>query len=72
MFRLSADAGVAAAFGGDYLQDECYIKCNIPIQYNSTAGAIAEVRSNNIFMLYGSIAGISTIAGNARIRYTDR
>lgn len=71
-FRLNADAGVAAAFGGDYQQDECFIKCNIPIMYNSNAGAITEIKTNSLFLLHGSNAGVATVTGNARLRYTDR
>jgi len=70
-FKMNADAGVAAAFGGDLQQDECFIKCNIPIVYNSTAGAIGEIRSNNLFMIYGSTVGVVTWGGAARLRYTD-
>lgn len=70
--RLNADAGVAAAFGGDLQQEKCFIKCNIPITYNSTAGAIGEIRSNNLFFVYGSIASSTTVTGAARLRYTDR
>jgi len=69
---LNADAGVAAAFGGDIQHFECFLKCNIPIVYNGAAGGIAEIRSNNLLMIYGSSAGVATAAGNARIRFTDR
>lgn len=71
-FDLNADAGVAAAFGGDVQQKDYFIKCNIPLTYNSTAGAIGEIRSNNLFMVYGSPNGVATTDGVARIRYTDR
>lgn len=70
--RLNADAGVAAAFGGDYQQEECFIKTNIPVTYNAAAGAIAEIKTNHLFLVYGSSNGTATVAGNARIRYTDR
>jgi len=69
--RLNADAGVATAFGGDIQQNKCYLKCNIPIYYNSNAGAIGEIKSNNLFMMYGSTQGQATSVGSARIRYTD-
>jgi len=72
VFNLNADAGVAAAFGGDEQQQECFIKCNIPIVYNGAAGAIAEIRSNNLFMVWGSTLVTATVAGRARIRYTDQ
>lgn len=72
VFVLNADAGVAAAFGGDNQQQECYIKCNIPITYNSTLGAITEIRTNNLFCIYGSTQGVATAQGPCRIRYTDQ
>jgi len=70
--RLDASAGVAAAFSGDSQQDDFYLKCNIPVTYNSTAGAIAEIKANSLFMCYGSVQGIANATGTARIRYTDR
>lgn len=70
--RLNADAGVAAAFGGDAQQQDFFMKCNIPISYNSTLGAVTEIRSNNLFIIYGSANGVATASGVCRIRYTDR
>lgn len=69
--RLNADAGVAAAFGGDAQQHDFFLKCNIPISYNAAAGAIAELRSNNLFVIYGSANGVATASGVCRLRYTD-
>lgn len=49
------------------------IKCNIVVHYSSTVGAITELRSNNIGLLY--IADKATInaaeIGLARVKFTD-
>lgn len=48
-----------------------YKRCNIPIDWNSTAGAITEIRTNNIFLMAGSIGGDDTVGalGTARLRF---
>jgi len=50
-----------------------YVKCNIPIEYDSTAttGAIGTQRSNSIAPLFISDIGVCTTTYVARIRYTD-
>jgi len=52
-----------------------YHKCNIPIDYDSTAntGALATIRSNNISILYcpSSTTDSIDIFGYARVRYTE-
>lgn len=72
VFRMNADAGVAAAFGGDFQQQECFLQCNIPVTYNAATGAITEIKTNNLFFVYGSTAATATTSGVARLRYTDR
>lgn len=50
-----------------------YKKCNIPIEYSSTTGAITEIRSNNIFLTaVGFLAddGV-TVSGTCRVRFSD-
>jgi len=71
--RVQADAGVAAAFSGDQSFAECFIKCNIPMEFNGATGAITEIKSNNIFLIAGSVNTDDqiTIQGNARVKYTD-
>jgi len=70
-FKLNSDAGVAGAFDGDYQQQDLFIKCNIPISYSSTTGAINEIKSNNIFVVRGSTGAVAGFDGVARIRYQD-
>lgn len=50
-----------------------YHKCNIPIEFSSTTGATAEIKSNNLFWLCGgSFAGtFMQMDAVSRIRYDD-
>jgi len=53
---------------------EMYKKCNIPIEYSGTTGAITEIRSNNIFLLAssdGQADDLVTMVGNCRVRFSD-
>ncbi len=46
-------------------------KCNIPIEYNSTTGAIGEQRTNNIGLLLLSRSGLIAFSSKMRLRFTD-
>ncbi len=48
-------------------------KCNIPIEFSSTTGAVTEVRSNNIVVFAASESGDDShvISGVARVRFMD-
>lgn len=51
-----------------------YIKCNIPIEYDSstTSGAIVSQRSNSIALLMiGDTNNVTVLSYNVRIRYAD-
>ncbi len=43
---------------------------NIPIEFDSTTGAITEVRTNNVGLLYISKHGVAGIDTKCRIRYS--
>lgn len=51
--------------------EEHYIECNIPVEFDSTTGAITEIRSNNIGYLLISANGLLDVISTFRIRYTD-
>ncbi len=72
-FSMNATAGVTTAYNGIIRTWKYYKKCNIPIEYSSTTGAITEIRSNNLFLLAGSQSGddLTTIAAVCRVRFTD-
>ena len=54
-----------------------YKKCNIPIEFSSTTGALTEIKSNNLFLLAGCQGGTDNsngaiqMTGVVRIRFTD-
>lgn len=47
--------------------------CNLPIEFNSTTGAITEIRSNNLFLVADAKLMDDQVEGwlNTRIRYSD-
>lgn len=72
VIRMEPKAGVTTAYNNDIRQVEYYKKCNIPIDWSSTAGAITEIRSNNIFLLAGSEGAnddVATFNGTCRLRF---
>lgn len=70
---MNPSAGVSAAYNVVHKQLECYIPCNIKMDWSGATGAITEIRSNNIFLMAGATgtAADDTIAvgGNARLRF---
>lgn len=48
-----------------------YLKCNYQIMYAGTAGTVADLTSNNLFILVISEAGKVKVEGTCRIRYQD-
>lgn len=67
-------AGIQTAFSNDSDRIEWYHKCNIPLEFSSTTGAITEIKSNNVFLLVGTDGADGaniTITGTARLRFSD-
>lgn len=65
-------AGATTAFNNVTQSIEYFKKCNIPMSWSSTAGAITEIRSNNIFLIAGSNAAIDdtiAVGGTCRLRF---
>lgn len=65
-------AGVAAAYNQTRKQIEIFQKCNIPVDWSSTTGAITEIRSNNIFLLAGTANDSDddiALSGQCRLRF---
>jgi len=71
--QAGAGDGVAGAndFGGDIKKLEFHKKVNIPIEYDSTTGAITEIRSNNLFWIFAGVTTGSTFTVRTRLRFTD-
>ncbi len=61
-------ANDAAPFG---INATFFKKCNIPIEFSSTTGAIGEIRSNNIGVLLISEAGVAGFNSKIRLRFSD-
>lgn len=53
------------------INDSFYKKCNIPIEFDATTGAITEQRSNNIGVLLLSKNGLCAFDSKMRVRYSD-
>jgi len=73
-FRHVANSGATTALNNTNVPFEMYKKCNIPIEYSGTTGAITEIRSNNIFLLAssdGQADDLVTMVGNCRVRFSD-
>ena len=56
---------------GVNINDSFYKTCNMPIEYDSTTGAITEIRSNNIGVLLLSRNGVCTFGSKFRVRFSD-
>jgi len=73
-FAMAATAGgneTGTASGAMFETHEFHIDCNIPIEMSATTGAITNVRSNNIGVLYLSNNGNIQVTYDTRIRYSD-
>lgn len=73
-FTFNAMAGVSTAYNSMVKAFEFYKRCNIPLEFSSTTGAITEIRSNNIFLLAGSDGNSDdtvTLAATTRVRFSD-
>ncbi len=74
LFNLNATSG-----GGNGTTDHTYShsksarffkRCNIPIEFSSTAGAITEIRSNNIGILAICRSDLTSLDSSMRILFT--
>ncbi len=60
------------AFGETNCNDTFFAKCNIPIEFDSTTGAITEIRSNNIGVLLVTPDGtLLSFTSKMRLRFSD-
>lgn len=73
-FDFNSYGGATTAYNNVSKHVNYYKKCNVPLEYSSTTGAITELKSNSFFLAYGSTAGITTlvtVSGNSRVKFTD-
>lgn len=66
-----AYTGAAANFASKAYTKEIHKNVNIPVQFDSTTGAITEIKSNNIGLLTISDQGGITVRSYVRIRFSD-
>ncbi len=68
----SAGDGTTNDTNGWQLDASFFKKCNIPIEFDSTTGAITEVRSNNIgVLLLGKTGASGVFNSKMRLRFSD-
>ncbi len=63
--------GTTEDYGKEFVTDTFFKKVNIPVEYDSTTGAITEIRSNNIGVLMISLSGLAGFESKIRLRYSD-
>lgn len=73
-FSINSNSSDGSAPGEAQRPFTYYTRCNIPIEYDTTAstGAIATQRSNSIALLMIADTGtVTTFSYNCRVRYSD-
>jgi len=70
---MNVGAGIVNAFGQVVKKWKYYKRCNIPIEFSSTTGAITEIRSNNLFLIAGAFNADDavTVDASCRVRFSD-
>ncbi len=67
----SSDAANVHDSGETFVEGTFFKKCNIPLEFSDTAGAITELRSNNIGVLLISASGVMKFDSRTRVRFAD-
>lgn len=68
---LASDGAGVVSSCEQLVQGSFYKKCNIPLEFSSTTGAIGEIRSNNIGVLLISKNGQGVFQSKFRLRFSD-
>ncbi len=63
--------GVASDWASTRVDDTFFKKVNIPIEFDSTTGALTEIRSNNIGVLLLGVSATTVFDSKMRLRFTD-
>jgi len=70
VMNFNPSAGVTTAYANTVKQLEFYKRCNIKMDWSSTAGAITEIRSNNLFLCAGATSDdLIQMNGTCRLRF---
>lgn len=68
---LASDGAGVVSSAAVARQFTLYKKCDIPIEFSSTTGAIGEIRSNNIGVLLLCSSGTASFYSKFRLRFSD-
>nr|WAE42195.1 MAG: capsid protein [Cressdnaviricota sp.] len=70
--RFESSAGVSGAYDSQVREIDIEHPCNMTVEMSSTAGAITEIKSNNILFCCGSVNNLITVTGSSRVRFYDQ
>ncbi len=68
---LASDNAAVVSSAGVFYEQSFYKKCNLPVEFSATTGAITEIRSNNIGVLLLSFGGTPGFVSKIRLRFSD-
>jgi len=74
MHSWNSTAGVSTAYNPINKHMAWNKKCDIPLEFSSTTGALTEIRSNNLFLIAQSTPGLDDLVsctGVCRLRFSD-
>jgi hypothetical protein len=69
-YSIACGGGISTSFGENVKGLKINVKCNIPIEYGASTGAITDLKSNNIGILAVARDGIADTAFVCRVRFT--
>jgi len=73
--KVEPNAGVAGSFDSDAKPFSFHKKCSIPVEYSLNTGSVAEIRSNNLLMMFSTNRAAAAtpyyIEGTTRVRFLD-
>ncbi len=74
-YTLNYVAGIGTSGDQDWaaqlMDDTFYKDVNIPIEYNASAGTLADINSNNLVIVACSASGVGGITSQIRLRFQD-
>ncbi len=71
-YQTTASDGAGVVSQSSVIRSGSFYKsCNIPLEFDAAAGAITEIRSNNLGVLLIRKNGICGFASKFRLRFTD-
>nr|WAE43933.1 MAG: capsid protein [Cressdnaviricota sp.] len=70
--EFQSGAGISGAYDPISRALDVEANCNCLVEMSSTAGAITEIKSNNLFFVCGTMNGLCIFSGSSRIRFYDQ